>query len=107
MVFVSFLGSNAQWLVLRWLFILSMILCISGAQEVLTPGEITALEQLYSNFPSLAVAGSKLIEIRDNRYLGTAWTTNFRSYCDIGEGYQFHGIYCHNGHISGIIVYVC
>jgi len=102
---VFFLDSKARSLII-WCPLIVYLLCnTGGAQGALTTGEIAALEQLFANFPILAVAHRRIIEFPTGEYFGKAWTTNFTAYCDHGEGYGFNGVYCHDGHISGINVY--
>lgn len=103
---VFFLDFRTRSLAFWSLLIVCLLSSICEAQGALTTGEIEALEQLYANFPFLALAHRRLLEFPTGDYFGKAWTTNFASYCDHGEGYGFNGIYCQNGHISGINAYV-
>lgn len=104
--FAFFLGSTTRSPVFWCAMILGLMYPVYGVQGALTTGEIAALEQLYHNFPGLATAHRRIIEFPQDDYFGKAWTTNFTSYCDHGEGYGFNGIYCHDGHVSGITAYV-
>lgn len=87
-----------------------LILCIAllggPSHGALSSGEKDALIQLFSSFPNLgSIPTSELVTDEYIDY-GQSWTNNFDSYCLNGDGYEHYGLYCSNGHIAGIVLYV-
>ena len=92
-------------LALLTLFAVSLASCpTSNAQP--TPLEKAALRQILNAFPDLASVPSWEQLTDDNVYYGRSWNENFVDLCESGDGYDYYGVICKNGHIFGLRVYV-
>ena len=76
-----------------------------ASRGMLVDGEKAALSELLSTFPNLgSIPTSEFVEDGNIDY-GRSWTKNFDSLCLGGDGYEFYGLYCSGGHITGITLY--
>lgn len=90
----------------RCIFLLCIVLFVGKVCGSLDYDEKVALEELFSSFPNLAsIPTSEFIEDGKIDY-GRSWTNNFDNLCLGSDGYEYYGLYCSNGHISGIVLYV-
>lgn len=81
-------------------------MCIQLSDGVLTQGEINAVSGFYSAAPNLASIPSSEITVDGGIDYGRSWTNRFSELCLNGDGYGAYGLYCKNGHIAGIMLYV-
>lgn len=72
---------------------------------MLGDSEKAALAEFLSAFPNLGTIPTSEFAVDGIDY-GGPWTNNFDNLCLGGDGYEYYGLYCSNGHISGITVYV-
>lgn len=87
-----------------------MVFCIALLGSVshgqLDDLEKAALAELFYTFPNLgSIPTSEYVEDGNVDY-GRSWTNNFDTLCLNGDGYEYYGLYCSNGHITGIVLYV-
>lgn len=89
-----------------WCALFVCIVLMSGSSHgLLTTGEKDALAELLSIFPNLGYIGTSQVGHDQNIDYGRAWTNNFDSLC-LSDGYDYYGLYCSGGHISGLVLYV-
>lgn len=75
-------------------------------QALPTTQEKAAIEQIFRNYPDLASIPSWESSPNTNTYYGRSWSNDSSTLCQAGDGYDFYGVYCKDGHIFGLRVYV-
>lgn len=86
--------------------VLYMVLSGRVCHGALDDGEKGALGELLSTFPNLASIATSEFVVDGKIDYGRSWTNDFGTYCLNGDGYEYYGLYCSNGHIGGIVLYV-
>lgn len=87
-------------------FCIGIILCATLTHGLLTQGEKDALTGLLAAFPNLGSIPTSEITVDNGNDYGHSWTNNFDDLCLNGDGYEYYGLHCQNGHISGIVLCV-
>lgn len=93
---------NSTWCTLCF----GIVLLAGVSHGLLNSEEKDALTEIFSSFPKLGSTPvySNIDELPTP--YGRSWTYNFDSLCGGGDGYDYYGLYCSNGHIGGIMMYV-
>lgn len=85
---------------------LSISLCVVVSHGALSSGEKEVLSTLLSVFPNLGFIPASQFVIDSNIDYGSSWTSNFDALCLGSDGYEYYGLYCGSGRISGLVMYV-
>lgn len=88
----------------KWWLVLACLLMTADAQ--LTAPEQAALGQLFDSYPDLVSIPAWEQLTDEGTYYGRSWTNNFQTICTSGDGYDLYGVFCQNGHIAGLRMYV-
>lgn len=87
-------------------YCLFIVICyISGTYGAITNQENNALSQILIAFPDLS-AVAYWRRFSNGIDYGSSWTNNFDSLCQQGDGYEYYGVYCFDGHVGGLFMYV-
>ena len=87
------------------LALLLVLLVAAQTVSALSNSERTALQQILNNFQDLtSVAAWETTDGLGN-YYGRSWNTSFDDLCLV-DGYDYYGIFCRNGQVVGLRVYV-
>lgn len=92
--------------IIWYTLLLCIALCPIPTRGALTQGEKDALTGLLHAFPNLAFIPTSEITVDNGNDYGRHWTQNFDILCLGSDGYEYYGLYCENGHISGVVLYV-
>ena len=95
-------SANFTWCTLC----LCILLHATTSRAVLTQGEKDALVGILGAFPNLASIPTSEISRDSGNDYGHSWTNNYDDLCNNGDGYEYYGLYCEGGDISGIVLYV-
>lgn len=85
--------------------LLTLICVFSQSCAVPTQSEKAALSQILNNHPDLASVPSWETLDDDGVYYGSSWNNSFDQLCQ-NDGYGIYGVFCLDGHIAGLRVYV-
>lgn len=90
-------------------FLILVLVLLSLASTVLSlPTELEkrALGQILESFPDLTSVPLWEQNPAVNEFYGRSWRNDFQTLCNSGDGYDYYGVYCENGHIAGLRVFV-